>query len=281
MRILKWVVVLLGLFVAGVSGAVGYGHFQTERDISAFQKRIVTIAAANPAPKTPTRELSSLSDPVRRYFEYVFPDGVVDAEIVRISAKGQFRRPQTEAFKFTTSQQVIAIGEPALMFSATTPVIPGIWARAYDFFAKGEMEMRAKVLSLITVVDEAETPELNQISLRRWLLESALFPQALLPGGPVSWEALDGSSARAIIEADGHRATMIAHFGEDGSLTHMVAEADGDLSTPYHGSGEHVTRSDYRNVNGVMIPHRFVISRARGGEIFPFFDAEITDITFE
>ena len=30
-------------------------------------------------------------------------------------------------------------------------------------------------------------------------------------------------------------------FGEVGEITHMVAEEDGDLSTPYHGSGEHVT----------------------------------------
>lgn len=281
MQFMKWIGIGLGLLLAIIAGVVGFGHFQTEKDISTFQSRIEAIAIERTAPQVTQAQMAALPRPVRRYFNFVFTEGIVDASVVRVSAKGQFRRPQTETFNFTTAEQVIAIGEPALVFSATTPIIPGIWARAYDFFADGEMEMKAKVLSLITVVDEAETPELNQISLRRWLLESALFPQALLPGGPVRWEAIDSNSARAIVEAGGLRATMIAHFDSDGRMTRMVAEEDGDLSTPYHGSGEHVTRSDYRNVESVMIPHRLVISRANAGKILPFFDAEITEITFE
>lgn len=74
---------------------------------------------------------------------------------------------------------------------------------------------------------------------------------------------------------------MIAHFDEAGAITHMVAEEDGDLGTPYHGSGEHVTRSDYQEVAGIMIPHSFVISRMADGALYPFFDARVTSITFE
>lgn len=281
MRMLRWMGTLVVLLLVGSVGAVGVGTYQTERDITAFQNRIAAIAEMRPAPQPTNVQLSTLPAPVQRYFDFVFPKGIVKAQVVRVTAQGQFRRPQTETFSFTTAEQVIAIGEPALVFSATTPIVTGIWARAYDFFANGEMEMKAKVLSLFTVVDEAETPELNQISLRRWLLESALFPQALLPGGPVSWEAIDQHSARAIVTANGQRATMVAHFDKQGRMTHMVAEEDGDLLTPYHGSGEHVARSDYRDVGGVMIPHRLIISRASDGQIFPFFDAEITDISFE
>lgn len=281
MRFLKRMPLGFGLVGAGLASTLAIGSYVTERDIARFQDRIASIANATAPRVASEADMAALPAPVRRYFAYVFPDGSRTANIVRIAAEGQFRRPQTDTFRFTTAEQVIAIGQPALMFSATTPVLPGVWARAYDFFADGEMEMKAKVLSLVTVVDEAETPVLNVISLRRWLLESALFPQALLPGGPVRWEALDDDRARAIVEADGLRASMIAHFDDRGRMTRMVAEEDGDLSTPYHGSGEHVTRSDYREVAGVMIPHRFVISRARGGEIYPFFDATLTEIGFE
>lgn len=275
----------LGVFglvaVGGMAVAVGYGSWTTERDISAFQSRIADIAAKTPtgAPQADARV--ALPAPVQRYFDYVFAQGVPDATVVRLAAEGQFRRPQTDGFNFTTSEQVIALHTPALMFSAATSIIPGIWARAYDYFAEGETEMKAKILSVLTVVDKKETPALNVISLRRWLLESALFPHGLLPGGPVRWEAIDDQSARAIVEADGLRASMIAHFDDAGRMTHMIAEEDGDLSTPYHGSGEHVTRSDYRAVAGVMIPHRFVISRHAKGQVYPFFDAALTDISFE
>ena len=54
----------------------------------------------------------------------------------------------------------------------------------------------------------------------------------------------------------------------------------GPLTTPYHGSGEHVLRDDYRLVDGMMIPHSFTISRAAGGERFPFWNGAIETITF-
>lgn len=281
MTLLKWIGGAGLVAGMGIAATVGWGSYQTERDIRQFQERVTAISYEVPAATATPAEISQLPEPVQRYFAFAFPNGIPDVRVVRLTSEGQFRRPQTESFSFTTSEQVIATNTPALMFSATTPIFPGVWARAYDFFANGEMEMKAKVLSTITVVDERETPELNVISLRRWLLESALFPHGLLPGGPVTWEAIDGQTARAIVAADGLQSSMIVHFGEMGEITHMVAEEDGDLSTPYHGSGEHVARSDYRDVGGVMIPHAFVISRMAGGEIYPFFDAQLTTIAFE
>ncbi len=281
MNILKWTGAGVLVALIGIAATIGIGSFLTERDIRQFQDQVEAIAQGARAPAATQDAISSLPDPVQRYFAFAFPNGISQARLVRLSSEGQFRRPQTESFNFTTSEQVIATNTPALMFSATTPIIPGVWARAYDFFADGEMEMKAKVLSTMTVVDERETPELNVISLRRWLLESALYPHALLPGGPVTWEAIDGQTARAIVGADGLQSAMIVHFGATGEITHMVAEEDGDLSTPYHGSGEHVSRTDYRDIGGVMVPHAFVISRMAGGEIYPFFDGQLTSITFE
>ena len=140
--------------------------------------------------------------------------------------------------------------------------------------------MKARIMSTLTVVDERETPELNRISLRRWLLESALYPQALLPGGPVTWTAIDSTSARATVAANGLTASMVAHFDTQGRMTAMTAEEDGDLTTPYHGSGEDVARGDYRAVDNMMIPHEFTISRAAGGEVYPFWKGSITAVDF-
>ncbi len=281
MSILKWIGGGGLVALIGIAATIGIGSYLTERDIRQFQEQVEEIARSALAPVASQTAISNLPEPVQRYFGFVFPDGIPETRLVRLTSEGQFRRPQTDSFSFTTSEQVIATNTPALMFSATTPIIPGVWARAYDFFANGEMEMKAKILSTMTVVDERETPDLNVISLRRWLLESALFPHGLLPGGPVTWEAIDVQSARAIVAANGLQSSMIVHFGETGEITHIVAEEDGDLSTPYHGSGEHVTRSDYRDIGGVMIPHAFVISRMAGGKIYPFFDAQLTSIVFE
>ncbi|KGJ02846.1 hypothetical protein SAMN04487972_12719 [Paracoccus halophilus] len=281
MRVWKWISRGAAMLLMGAAVTVGIGSYRTERDIGRLQDAIAGIAAATSFEQPSESDLAALPAPVRRYFAFAFPRGIPEARLVRQTSEGQFRRPRTETFNFTKAEQVIAISQPALMFSATTPIIPGVWARAYDFFANGEMEMKAKILSTLTVVDERETPELNVISLRRWLLESPLYPQALLPGGQVTWQPIDDQSARAIVAADGLQSSMIVYFDKTGAIARMVAEEDGDLDTPYHGSGEHVTRSDYREVDGVMIPHEFVISRMADGGIFPFFEARLNSLSFE
>ncbi len=271
------VLVLFGVVVA-------YSARQTEADIAAHHDRIASIGTANPAGVYDPTKSADVPAPVQRYFDYTFVNGGAEAAtpitFVELTMAGDFRRPLTEGFSPTTAEQTIAVGTPALMFSARTTMFPGVWARAYDAYAEGRMEMKAKVMSTLAVVDESETPELNQTSLRRWLLESPLYPAALLPGGDVRWEAIDETHARAIVAADGQEASLVATFRANGSLESFDAEIDGDLTTPYHGSGEHVSRDDDRLVSGMMIPHSFMVARAADGETFPFWKGEIESIIF-
>ena len=267
--------------ILGLTGWVGLSTFGTEREIAAHEATVRAVAAALPAVVVSAADIAALPPPVRRYLAFALPGPVGPQHLVRIEAEGRFRRPKTEGFAATTATQTIAIGTPALMFAATTPIVPGIWARAYDFFADGRMRMKAKILSTLTVVDEAETEALNRTSLRRWLLESPLYPSALLPGGPVRWEAIDDGHARAVVSGFGLEASLVASFGPDGALTAFEAEEDGDLSTPYHGSGERAERSDYRSIAGMRIPHGFMIARKAGGRILPFWEGRITSIRHE
>ena len=94
------------------------------------------------------------------------------------------------------------------------------------------------------------------------------------------WEAIDAQRARAVVSYRGLSASLVATFAADGRLLQMDAETDGDLGTPYHGSGEHAARSDYREVDGVMIPMRSVIARAAGGKRYPFWRGQVEQIRF-
>lgn len=253
---------------------------RTEADIAAHAAKVREAARATPSPSLDPVALAALPPPVQAYLRFAFPDPPRPLRTVTLAMEGEFRRPRSEGFAPTTAEQTIAVGTPALLFAATTPILPGVWARAYDAFAAGGMEMKAKILSTVTVVDEHENDALNRSSLRRWLLESPLYPVALLPGGPVRWEPVDATRARAIVSSGGLEASLVATFRADGGLERFDAEADGDLDTPYHGSGEHVTRTDYRLVEGMMIPMGFEIARAAKGERYPFWRGRLTRITF-
>ena len=150
---LKIAGVVIAILVAALGVMVAVQSHRTEADIGQFEARVSGLAKSQPVPTWDATRLSSLPAPVQRYLRFTFVDGVPSYAVVRLSASGQFRRPQTDGFKATTARQVIAAGTPALMFSATTPIVPGVWARAYDYFANGQMEMKAKILSTLTVVD--------------------------------------------------------------------------------------------------------------------------------
>jgi hypothetical protein len=270
--------------VAGAAAVLAWLAAQTEADIASYRERVVA-QAQRAAPAEPSAEaLAALPAPVQRYLAFTFrgtpPPRASHVELVMA---GRFRRPGSEVFTATRAEQTIAVHTPALVFAATTPLLPAVpvlTARAYDAYADGQMAMKAKLLAAIPVVDEAASPSLNQISLRRWLLESPLYPMALLPGGPVRWEAVDARRARAVVSLGGQSASLVATFAPDGRLLRFDAEADGDLHTPYHGSGEHVARDDYALVDGMMIPRRFVIARAAAGRLLPFWEGRVTQIRF-
>lgn len=242
-------------------------------------------AGAPPQPMAAQAALAALPPPVQRYLAFAFRGAAPPRfSHVELAMAGRFRRPRSEVFTPTRAEQTIAVRTPALVFAATTPLhpaLPMLTARAYDAYADGQMAMKAKLLAAIPVLDEAASPTLNQISLRRWLLESPLYPMALWPGGPVRWEALDAQRARAVVTLNGQSASLVATFADDdGRLLRFDAETDGDLDTPYHGSGEHVTRDGYAPVDGMMIPMRFVIARAAAGRLLPFWEGRVTRIRF-
>ncbi|PWC14874.1 hypothetical protein B4923_02170 [Brenneria roseae subsp. americana] len=260
---------------------IGISTLLTEREITAHFESVRQVANRNEPNNINSDAMKTLPEPVQRYFAFAIPEKNIRYRVVKIAAEGEFRRPLTSEFEPTTATQIIATQTPAMMFAATTPVGCCLWARAYDFFADGHMEMRAKIVSTLTVMNENSTQALNRTSLRRWLLESPLYPVALLPGGPVRWEAIDDDHAKAIVSGFGLEESLIATFQADGRLVSFNAGQDGDLTTPYHGSGEHVSRSDYRLVAGMMIPYAFEISRIAKGKILPFWKGRITTIEFE
>lgn len=279
-RILRAAAFGLAAIAALATAGLVYAARTKRAQIDGFEAQVIAAARAGTAPVA--GDWSDLPAPVQRYFAFAFPGGVPPFRHVSYEMRGQFRRPLTPAFNPTRARQVVNLTAPDMVFSADTPVLVWpLWAIAYDIYLDGEMEMHASLLSALTVMEEGSTPALNRTSLRRWLLESPAYPMALLPGGPVTWEPIDDRRARAVVRAHGREASLVARFAQDGSLERFDAEEDGDLTTPYHGSGEHTARSDYRLVQGVMVPMAFTIARAAEGEIHPFWTGRITDIRFD
>lgn len=246
---------------------------------TAIHRVLDTGRAARLAPAVP----AGLPAPVARYFDFVFQGGPPRfLRTVRLRQQGEFRRPGATDWAPMAVEQYASPADPAFVFTGTTPILPGVSARATDAYVDGRMDMKVTVLWAITVVDE-EGGTLDRTSLMRFFIEAPLYPTALLPGPHLRWEPIDGDHARAVVLADGkpigaYRAT----FAADGALLELWSEDDGDAATAarFHGAGEVGRRGDYRPVDGVMVPHAFTLARRFGDRVEPFWTGTVTYLDF-
>jgi hypothetical protein len=111
-----------------------------------------------------------------------------------------------------------------------------------------------------------------------WVPDSAYYPAAQLPGGDAPWQVVDDPRARPVVRSGPVRSSLLASVDADGRLRQFDAEEPSDLDTQCHGSAEQVTRDDWRDIGGVTITHRFVISRVGPGRMLPFWDGQVTAI---
>lgn len=273
----------LGIVVLAGIGVLAAGVVQTEALIKHRAEQVLAAARSAQAPRLPSdRRQESLPAPVRRWIEFTFrAEASLPRRLVRYQMEGRFRRPGSDSFEPMEAAQYIAAGRPAFVFEATTWMFPGFWARAMDAYVSGDMDMKARILSTITAVDETGDPALNQESVQRYLLESVMVPSALLPSERLHCEPINRRSAWAVMSHGGTEARYRVKFDDRGAIQSMRAPRDGSLDQPYHGAGEYAVRGGYKQVAGVMVPTEFEIARVIDGQIRPFWKGRVTKLDFD
>ena len=265
----------------GMAGFFAFRVMDTERVVGGKIDAVLAIARETGSPDVGETHLAGLPDPVQRFFRFAFRGKPRPLKGARMRLSGTFRRPGATSWGSMTVTQYAAAAEPAFVFAGETNLFPGVWATAMDAYVDGRMQMLVRVMSTFTVVDEVDVPELNDVSLLRFFIEAPLFPAALLPNRPLQWEAIDSHTARAVISNGAFRRTFRVSFDDNGRILRYAAEFQAQANGRYHGSGEHVERADYREVDGVMVPMAFEIARVIDGEIRPFWRGRVETIEFD
>jgi hypothetical protein len=178
--------------------------------------------ATRPAETVSFDTLASLPPPVRRYFRLVLREGQARIRTARVRQAGSFRSresgdPQAGWAPFVATQR-FTTEPPGFVWDARIRTAPLVSVRVRDGYVGGHATMRGAVAALVPVVNAADTAELRAGALQRYLAEAVWLPTALLPGGRVTWTALNGRVARATL-ADGETTVSLEfEFGPDGEI---------------------------------------------------------------
>lgn len=247
-----------GLVLLGL-GLAGLGRSRWTRLTDQLLARLKAAETVPARARFDPRALDALPAPVQRYLRAVLPaDGRCIAG-VHMTHHGQFNlsaegAPNWQPFRST--QQVV-LQRPGFVWSAAIALRPGLPVRVHDAYLAGEGWLHAALGGVFKLARLSGRGSLAQGELLRFLAEAPWYPTALLPSATLQWLPVDADRARLRCVDGPLVAELLVHFGADGLIDTVRAEARGRSvagqmrPTPWEGRWH-----DYVLRDGVRVPSR-------------------------
>jgi hypothetical protein len=224
--------------------------------------------------------VATLPEAAQRYFRYTIAQGTPLVSVAEIAMEGQLGlgTKAEPAYRVMTARQVLAPPK-GFVWKLRAGSISGS-----DGATPGTSWTRFWLLNLIPVVRISGNSDHRRSAFGRVVAEGAFWvPSSLLPGGHVTWEAVDDTTARATvsyaaysqsveltIEADGRPSRVVIQRWSNENLARLFREQ------PFGGY-----LSDFQEVNGYRLPTRVEGGNLIGTEdYFPFYKAIVREIRF-
>ena len=249
------ILVILGLTVM-IAVALVYGSHRWQSATKTMHAKMEAARLPIEPRRYDSNELNQLPAPVQRYFRAALTDGQPVVLAANVEHAGTFNMSETgEQWRPFTSIQRVITKRPGFIWDGRIKMMPGLTACVHDAYIAGEGILHASLFGLVSLANLRGTPEMASGELMRFFAEAAWYPTALLPSQGVQWEAVDDSSAKAILTDGETTVTLLFRFNEEGLIRSVRAEARGRIvagemvPTPWEGRWW-----NYQLRNGMRIP---------------------------
>lgn len=277
----RWTRVMAAV-AGGVAGstavAIGTGTLLWNRSTARAVGRLAPGGTAG----TFTRDqLAGLPAPVVRYFEFALTPGQPLLRTARIEHKGDFRGALDQPWSPFTSVQHVSADPPGFVWDAKIRMSPLLTVRVRDSYLQGVGSMQASVAGVIPVLNAWGRTDLASGALHRYLAESVWLPAALLPRPGLTWEPLDGNSARATLTDFGVSVSLDFRFNDKGEIVSVYTPARyRDVNgkggpTPWEGQFQ-----SYNQVDGIMVPREGKVTWILPEGRLPYWRGSLSGIRY-
>ena len=253
---------------------LAYGHWRWQ---GRTERLLADLAAArvpvDPRPFDPA-EIGDLPPPVQRFFSAALTPGQLSVSGVSILHAGTFNMGEdADNWKPFTSRQEVEVARPGFVWDGSVQMAPGVPVRVHDAYVAGQGVLVPAILGLFQLTELRGGGAIAG--------GIGLVPTALLPGQGVSWTAIDDRSALATLTDGEVTVALIFHFGPDGLIASVRAEArertvGGKLvPTPWEGHW-----FDYQRQDGMMVPMAGEVAWVLPEGPKPYWRGRITALSY-
>jgi hypothetical protein len=149
-----------------------------------------------------------------------------------VSATSIGARRQQRALVATRDRLTTAGQDAGTRVEARSPepqrddqVAPFVHVRVLDALVEGRGPGQVSLMSAFPVMFDADTPEMNEGSLHRYLAKAVWYPTALLPGPHLRWTAIDANTALATLTGKGVTVSLECRVANSGEVTGIYTPA--------------------------------------------------------
>lgn len=269
-----------GLVGAGMGLAFWSGAACWKSETERMAEEINRTASVGKTESILDLNLVDLPGPVKRYFRFALDGRQLMIRTARLRHAGEFYLK--DAWIPFESEEHFSAREAAFVWDAKMKMNPLVSVRVRDAYKTGRGSMRAKVMSLFTVMNAGGGDvRLAAGELQRYLAEAVWLPTALLPREHLQWSAIDETHAKAALTDAGVTVSLEFEFGERGEIVGVYTPAryrrvGGEYKLfPWRGRFR-----NYRPFGGMMIPTGGDVEWLLPAGNLPYWRGKLTEAEF-
>jgi hypothetical protein len=274
---MAWLITISALVLAGALGfAASIGSRRFARRVAGDVAELFAVRSeARPVEPDVTR----LPEPVRRYLEKAV--GARSVRTLRVRHGGRFRPSLDGGWVPIRGEEWLASDPPGFVWWGRVRIAPGVWVDAHDRSVAGHGGMFVALESTLTLADAAG-PELDQSAMQRLLGELVWLPTALADARYLTWTEIDEHRVRATLRVNGLTVSGELELGDDDlplvfrTERYRSVAAGKSVLTPFTGRF-----GDYRQVDGLWVPHRLEGSWQIDGKDLPFAEFRVEELELD
>lgn len=273
----KWGTVANIIALAAV--IIGFASWNFNRTVASEVSNLIQNEATATSEIVTEDMLKPLPPPVQRWLHRSGVVGKEKAYFVRLKQKGLMRmKPEDEKWAEARAEQYFSINHPAFIWQVNMKMMSFMPVEGRDKSVDGKAEIDIRLFSLFSVVNQSDE-KIAQGAMQRWLSEICWFPSAAL-SPYITWEELDGHSAKATIRYKEVSGSVVFHFNNEGDLAGCSADR-------FMGGGKDanlekwVVRTTRHGVlDGIRIPVSAEATwKLKSGD-FTWYKLEITELEY-
>ncbi|MBN2104330.1 hypothetical protein JW835_09860 [bacterium] len=207
-------------------------------------------------------DLSSCPEPVQHYLRYAIPENqkrdilvqLKHAGYIQINLDTNFYEDPT--WKYLIAEHIIRLDQPAFFWQGMIHLGWEFWLKGWYLYTRDNQQMLWTWMGSFPLIKRNEL-QIRINGLCQFLLQLPWYPTAMGPSDYLQWEAIDDTSARAIIISDGIKISGVFDFNREGKIIRLITD---NMSRTTNSGFIHEQRMvkyvQYRKKDNYYLPRR-------------------------